>query len=129
MCIVQDILDEVHLVNTTPTNPTQPPTIENQQIFIQILNFFKTNRVFCKVRKHSTKNLSYFLSASTAATYIFTAPTCTTTIITLEPCALKCRVSSMSYPGLIKFSYFVNLTPQRGDIGGERRPKERVKKG
>jgi len=33
---------------------------------------------------------SFFLSASTAATYIFTAPTtCTTTIITLEPCALK----------------------------------------
>jgi hypothetical protein len=24
-----------------------------------------------------------------AATYIFTAPTCTTTIITLEPCALN----------------------------------------
>jgi hypothetical protein len=33
--------------------------------------------------------LSFFLSASTAATYIFTAPSCTTTIITLEPCALN----------------------------------------
>jgi hypothetical protein len=33
--------------------------------------------------------LSFFLSTSTAATYIFTAPTCTTTIITLEPCALN----------------------------------------
>jgi hypothetical protein len=31
-----------------------------------------------------------FLSASTAATYIFTAPTCTTIIFTaLEPCALN----------------------------------------
>jgi hypothetical protein len=28
--------------------------------------------------------LSFFLSASTAATYIFPAPTCTTTIITLS---------------------------------------------
>jgi hypothetical protein len=32
-------------------------------------------------------SVSFFLSACTAATYIFTAPTCTTTIITLEPCA------------------------------------------
>jgi hypothetical protein len=32
--------------------------------------------------------LSFFLSASTAATYIFVAPTYTATIITLEPCAL-----------------------------------------
>jgi hypothetical protein len=31
----------------------------------------------------------FFLSASTAATYIFTAPSCTTTIITLEPCTLN----------------------------------------
>jgi hypothetical protein len=31
--------------------------------------------------------LSFFLSASTAATYIFTAPYCTTTIIDLEPYA------------------------------------------
>jgi len=33
--------------------------------------------------------LSFFLSASAAATYIFTAPTCTTTIIILELCALN----------------------------------------
>jgi hypothetical protein len=33
--------------------------------------------------------LSFFLSASTAARYIFTAPTCTTTIIILELCALN----------------------------------------
>jgi len=29
----------IHLVNTTPT-PPHPPTIENQQIFIQIFNYF-----------------------------------------------------------------------------------------
>ncbi len=35
----------------------------------------------------------FFLSASTAAaTYIFTAPNCTTTIINLEPCALDAEL-------------------------------------
>ncbi len=33
--------------------------------------------------------LSFSLSAFTAFTYIFTAPTCTTTIISLKPCALN----------------------------------------
>jgi hypothetical protein len=33
--------------------------------------------------------LSFSLSTSAAATYIFSIPTCTTTIITLEPCALN----------------------------------------
>jgi hypothetical protein len=38
--------------------------------------------------KLSFIRLSFFLSAFTAAAaYIFTAPTCTTTIITLKPCA------------------------------------------
>jgi hypothetical protein len=36
----------------------------------------------------------FFLSASIAATYIFTAPNCTTTIITLEPCALNAEYQS-----------------------------------
>jgi hypothetical protein len=31
----------------------------------------------------------FFPSSSTAVTYIFTALTCTTTIISLEPCALN----------------------------------------
>jgi hypothetical protein len=35
---------------------------------------------------------------------------------------------SSSYPDLIKLHYFVDLT-QRGDRGGERRPKDRVKPG
>jgi hypothetical protein len=33
--------------------------------------------------------LSFFFSASTVAAYIFTAPTCKVTIISLEPCALN----------------------------------------
>jgi hypothetical protein len=36
--------------------------------------------------------LSFFLSAFTAATYIFTAPTCTTPIITLEHCAFHTEI-------------------------------------
>jgi hypothetical protein len=44
-----------------------------------------------------------FLRASTAATYIFTAPTCTATMITLQPFALN-------EPDLIKFSYFADTT-------------------
>jgi hypothetical protein len=36
-----------------------------------------------------TLSVIFFLSASTAATYIFIAPTCTTIIITLEPYALN----------------------------------------
>jgi len=50
--------------------------------------------------------------ARTAATYIFTALTCTSTIITLEPCALN----AFSYPDLIKFPYFADTT-ERGDRG------------
>jgi hypothetical protein len=40
--------------------------------------------------------LSFFLSASTAATYIFTAPNSTTTIISLDPCALN-----------VEYQYFI----------------------
>jgi len=35
---------------------------------------------------------SFFLSTSTADTYIFTALTCTTTVISLEPCALNAEL-------------------------------------
>jgi hypothetical protein len=61
-----------------------------------------------------------FLSASTAVTYILTNPTCTTTIITLEPCALKASFST-SYPNLLKFPYFAHTTQRwdRGDRVGD----------
>jgi hypothetical protein len=66
--------------------------------------------------------LSFFLSASTAVTYIFTAPARTTTIITLEPCALNAEFQhfvlscSISYYDLIKCLYFADNT-ERGDRG------------
>jgi hypothetical protein len=54
------------------------------------------------------------MSATIAATYIFTVPTCTTTITTLEPCA-----------DLIKFPYIADLSVKEG-IGGERRREDWV---
>ncbi len=56
-----------------------------------------------------------------------TVPTSTTTIITSNLVHQLLNFSS-SYPDLIKLHYFVDLT-QRGDRGGERRPKDRVKPG
>ncbi len=58
--------------------------------------------------------LSLFLSASTAATYIFIAPTCTTIIIS-------------SHPDLVKLPYL--RTSVKEGIRGERRPKDRAKTG
>jgi hypothetical protein len=68
----------------------------------------------------------FFLSASTATTYIFTGPTCTTDIITLEPCALNAEFQHFILR-LIKFPYFADTT-ERGDRG-ESRPKDRVETG
>jgi hypothetical protein len=71
--------------------------------------------------------LSFFLSASTAATHILTAPNCTTTIISLEPCALNVEYQHfISYSDLLKCLYF--QIPLKEGIGGERRPKDRVKR-
>jgi hypothetical protein len=67
------------------------------------------------------------MSASTAATYICTAPTCATTIITFEPCALNAETQHF-IRGLIKNSYFVDI-PERGIVGESSRHrgvKERV---
>jgi hypothetical protein len=55
--------------------------------------------------------LSIYLSASTAATYTFTAPIYTTSIITSNPKHL-----CINNPDLLKFNYFADLT-QTG-IGG-----------
>jgi len=65
---------------------------------------------------------SFFLSASTAATYIFTSPNCITIIISLGPCALNAEFQrfilscSISYWDLIKYLYFADTT-ERGDRG------------
>ncbi len=64
--------------------------------------------------------LSFILSASLAATYIFTS-TCTTIIITLETCALHAEFST-SHWDLIKFHYFVDTT-ERGDRGWKQAQK------
>jgi hypothetical protein len=55
----------------------------------------------------------FFLTTSTAVTYIFTAPTCTTTIITLEPWALNAEFQHF-IPRFNKTSLLADLT-QRGD--------------
>jgi hypothetical protein len=66
--------------------------------------------------------LSFFPSSSTAATYIFTALSCTSTIISLEPYALNAEFQhfvlscSISYWDLIKCPYFADTT-ERGDRG------------
>ncbi len=66
----------IHLVNTTPTPPTHYWKSAYFHPNIQLL--------------HPLFIPSFlFLNASTPATDIFTAPTCTTTIITLQPCALN----------------------------------------
>jgi hypothetical protein len=67
---------------------------------------------------------SFFLSASTASTYISTAPTCTTTIITLKLCALNAEFQHFILIFFLKIPYFADTT-EREDRG-ESRPKERV---
>jgi hypothetical protein len=63
--------------------------------------------------------LSFFLSASTAPTYIFTAPTCTTAIITLEPCALNAEFQHF----ILRFNKisFTLEIPLKEGIRGESR--------
>jgi predicted naringenin-chalcone synthase len=65
-----------------------------------------------KLRKTGVSScLSFFLSASIAARYIVTAPNCTTTIVSLERCALNAEFQnfilsgSISYSDLIKCLY------------------------
>jgi hypothetical protein len=65
-----------------------------------------------------------FLSASTVAAYIFTAPTCKATIVSLKPCALNADFKHFILR-FIKFPYFMD-TSERRVWGGERRPKDRM---
>jgi hypothetical protein len=66
--------------------------------------------------------LSFFLSTSAIATYIFTTPTYTTTIIIFQPCALNVSFS-ISYQDLIKFPLWISLKER---IGGERDHEDKV---
>jgi len=56
-------------------------------------------------------------------TFIFFAPTCTTTIITLEPCALNAEFQDFIL-GFNKLPYFANITES-----GDRRRKEAQRQG
>jgi hypothetical protein len=75
----------------------------------------------------------FFLSGSIAATFL-TAPTCTGTIIPLEPYALNAEIQHFR----TEFQHFIlrfnkNLLtlwiPLKEGLRGERRPKDRVKTG
>jgi hypothetical protein len=82
---------------------------------------FKTIN-FCGKLSFVLSFLSFCLSASTAGTCIFTDHTCTTTIVSLEPCALNAEFqhfvlsSTILYWDLIKCPYFANTT-EREDGG------------
>ncbi len=60
--------------------------------------------------------ISFFLSASTAVTYIFTAPTCTTTIVTSNFCALNAEFQHF-IPRFNKTSLLCGSHSKRGDTG------------
>ncbi len=62
--------------------------------------------------------------SSAAATYIFTAPTCTTTIIALEPCALYAKFEHF----ILRFNK-ISLRlqiPLKEGIGGEREGEDKI---
>ncbi len=64
-----------------------------------------------------SSRVSFFMSACTAVTYIFTPlTTCTTTIITLEPCALNAEFQYF-IPRFIKISLLCR--PLKEGIGDE----------
>jgi hypothetical protein len=65
---------------------------------------FSTNSEF-----HPIFSFSCSLASSTAATYIFTPPTCKIAIVPFEHCEF-----SISYSDLVKFHYFADTT-KRGD--------------
>jgi hypothetical protein len=70
-------------------------------------------------RKLSFILCSFFLSARIAAIYIFTAPACTTIIITLEPCALNAEFQHF-IPRFNKNFFTLWIRLKKG-IGGESR--------
>ncbi len=63
--------------------------------------------------------LSFSLSASIVATYIFTAPTCTTLTITLEPCGLNAEFQPFIW-GFNKINLLTLRIPLKERIGGKR---------
>ncbi len=91
--------------------------------YISIQQRMKLKKISIVVVNWVSCCLSFCLNASTAATYIFTAPNCTTTTISLKPCALNAAEyphliisCSISYWDLSKCLYFAD-TNERGDRG------------
>jgi hypothetical protein len=84
--------------------------------------------------RQDKRSIRTLLSASTAATYVFITLTCTTTIISLEPCALDAEFQhlvlscSISYWDLIKCPYFDDTTERayRGWKQAQRQGEDRV---
>jgi hypothetical protein len=76
-----------------------------------------------ETRELSVPCLSFFLSASTADTYILTAPTCTIYLITLQPCALNAEFQHF----ILRFNknFLTFGIPLKEGIVGESRPKGR----
>jgi hypothetical protein len=87
--------------------------------YISIQRGMKLRKPSILVVNGVSSSLSFFLSASTAATYILTAPNFTTTI---ETCALNAGYQHF----ILRFIKNV-FTLQIPLIGCERRPKDRVK--
>jgi len=85
------------------------------QKYINIQRGMKLRKPSILVENWVSSDLSFFLSASTAATYIFTAHNCTTTIISLKPSALNAEYQHFIL-SLLKCLYFADTT-ERGDRG------------
>jgi hypothetical protein len=98
---------------------------EIKKKYISIQQGMKLRKISILVVNWVSSCLSFFLSASTAATYIFTAHNGTTTIISLEPCAL-----AFSNWYLLKCLYFGDTTERfPGDSGwkeAQRQGEDRI---
>jgi hypothetical protein len=79
-------------------------------------NFTKRNNLVVSW----VSSLPFLFASTTAATYIFTTLTCTTSIITLEPCALNAKFQHFILRFNQKFPYFADTT-ERGDRGVKER--------
>ncbi len=98
--------------------------------YISIQQGMKLRKLSILVVNWVSSCLSFFLSASTAATYIFTAPNGTTTIITLELCALNAEFQHFILR-LIKMSLLWKYHSKRfpGDSGwkeAQRQGEDRI---
>jgi len=83
------------------------------------------NYSFLNFNKVSSSYRSFFFFSC----IIFTAPTCTTTILTLvEPCALNAKFQHF-IPGFNKNFLTLQIPLKEGNRRAERRPKDRVKTG